>query len=143
MTTYLTDLYRKLPQKSLPPKTNPMEIKTSAVSLVLNQTKKIFSKQFLNKKVSFHLNFPRIFYEFSYLFKNKEPEVAPVTETKQPSVPIQFTEDGPEGLITRALIVGNFEAAVDCCVKTDRMVRSLHRLDSRSSRLDKTYLLSP
>lgn len=36
-----------------------------------------------------------------------------------------ISEDEPEGVITRALMVGNLEAAVECCIRSDRMADAL------------------
>src|SRR5690349_12384288 len=39
---------------------------------------------------------------------------------------LQFFSGTPEDAIARALIVGNFEGAVDCCIKSDRMADALN-----------------
>jgi hypothetical protein len=46
----------------------------------------------------------------------------PIPTTKA-TIKFDLTEDNSENIITRSLIVGNFEAAVNCCMKIGRTVR--------------------
>lgn len=50
--------------------------------------------------------------------KSSLPGVPPTKAT----IKFNLAEDTPENIIARSLIVGNFEAAVNCCVKIGRMV---------------------
>lgn len=54
-----------------------------------------------------------------------EPEQPPKQQQQKEEVqqvPFEFVSEGAEGMITKALIVGNFEAAVETCIRSDRMV---------------------
>eukprot|EP01114_Cavostelium_apophysatum_P005541 TRINITY_DN1672_c0_g2_i1.p1 TRINITY_DN1672_c0_g2~~TRINITY_DN1672_c0_g2_i1.p1 ORF type:complete len:1099 (+),score=314.97 TRINITY_DN1672_c0_g2_i1:121-3417(+) len=61
---------------------------------------------------------------FEKLAKTKisEPEAG---KPKKVATPIRFDFEGEEGVITKALLVGDFPAAVDCCVRTGRMADAL------------------
>ena len=37
-----------------------------------------------------------------------------------------ITKSDTDGMISQALLVGNFEAAVDICIEADRMVRGFY-----------------
>src|SRR5690242_19015300 len=45
----------------------------------------------------------------------------PPSSTSSSASPIQYGSDGLEGIITKALLVGNFESAVRACIAADRM----------------------
>lgn len=55
--------------------------------------------------------------------------VKPVAPTKKaysgPPIEIPTGETGPESAITKALLIGNFEAAVQCCLRLDRVADAL------------------